>query len=68
MAATTTLTNHLSRMALAVGLAMPGLAMAHGSDHLHFWGSHSAEGQIIPLALSLLALAGLGWWLWRSRG
>jgi hypothetical protein len=63
--------NTLNRLGLtlgAVGASMPGLALAHGTDHLHFWGRHTAEGQGWALALAVLALAGIGWWVWRSRG
>jgi hypothetical protein len=58
----------LRRLLITAGILLPGLAMAHGSDHLHFWGQHSADVQFILLSLSMLALFGIGWWLWRSRG
>lgn len=51
-----------------VGLLAPGLVLAHGGDHLHFWGAHSAEGQGLLLGGALAALAGLAWWFCRGRG
>lgn len=48
-------------------LAMPGLAAAHGTDHLHFWGLHDADGQGMLLGGLLLALAVVGWVRWQRR-
>lgn len=55
--------------ALAGGgvLIAPGLAGAHAGDHLHFWGSHGAQGQGWLLGGALLALAAIGWWAWQRR-
>jgi hypothetical protein len=58
----------LARLVSLAGVAAPGLVLAHGTDHLHFWGRHTAEGQVWPVALASLAVAAVGWWLWRSRG
>lgn len=63
MAASSPITRRLRHLVVTAGLAIPGLAVAHGSDHLHFWGSHTAEGQAMLLGGALLALAGIGWWL-----
>ena len=58
----------LTRLLALTGVASPTLALAHGTDHLHFWGHHTADGQVSLIAVVLLAVAGLAWWLWRSRG
>lgn len=52
---------------LAITGMLPGLALAHGSDHLHFWGRHLTEVLPIPTVLALLAMGVLGWWLARNR-
>lgn len=57
---------HPGKAAIAAAGMLPGLALAHGSGHLHFWGRHLTEILPIPTVLALLAMAALGWWLGRE--
>ena len=68
MNAATRIIPRLARVGLVIGAAMPAMALAHGSDHLHYWGSHTAEGQGMLLGGALLALVGIGLWLRSRRG